>query len=215
MQKEDPRLLPQTSMTSTTVQHNIRVGNLLHTFNIHTRYKDLKLIGRGAYGLVVSAWDTINNQQVAIKKIENIFNDHHDINASEEIKVENIGGIHNVKAKRILREIKLLRHFQHHQNIITIYDLMVEASGSNGDTGCRRASSVIDDSINPSPLLLSKFSTVYIVSKLMESDLDQIISSPQQLSGKHLKYFLYQILCAIKHVHSANVLHRDLKPSVS
>lgn len=34
----------------------------------------------------------------------------------------------------------------------------------------------------------------YIVSDLMESDLHQIIVSPQQLTEDHVKVFVYQIL---------------------
>ena len=37
-------------------------------------------------------------------------------------------------------------------------------------------------------------SNSYIVSDLMESDLHQIIVSPQQLTEDHVKVFVYQIL---------------------
>jgi len=54
---------------------------------------------------------------------------------------------------------------------------------------------------------------VYLVTSYLETDLHQVIASPQPLSDKHIQYFLYQILRGVKHIHSANVLHRDLKPS--
>ena len=60
-----------------------------------------------------------------------------------------------------------------------------------------------------------RFDDVYIVSELMDTDLHQIISSPQPLTDDHCQYFLYQILRALKYIHSAHVLHRDLKPSMS
>ena len=56
------------------------------------------------------------------------------------------------------------------------------------------------------------FKDVYIVTDLMETDLRQIIKSDQKLSEEHIQYFVYQILRALKYMHSANVLHRDLKP---
>jgi mitogen-activated protein kinase 7 len=46
----------------------------------------------------------------------------------------------------------------------------------------------------------------------MECDLAAIIRSGQPLTDAHFQSFIYQILCGLKYVHSANVLHRDLKP---
>jgi len=137
-------------------------------FEIDNKYRIIKPIGHGAYGVVVSAEDTTTGSKVAIKKIPKAFNDLTD-------------------AKRILREIKLMRHFDH-ENIIRAEDLQAPPS-------------------------LAEFEDVYIVSELMETDLHRIIYSRQELSDDHIQYFIYQILRALKYCHSANVLHRDLKPS--
>ena len=126
----------------------------------------------GSYGFVVSAVDSVTNSKVAIKKVTNTFEDV-------------------VDAKRILRELKLLRHLRGHENVISISDIMIDGDGRSPDN----------------------FQDIYIVTNLMESDLDRIIRSKQPLSDKHLKFFLYQILRGVKYIHSANVLHRDLKPS--
>lgn len=139
-------------------------------FEIETKYNFLRPIGHGAYGVVISAIDKSQGEQkVAIKKITRVFDDP-------------------VDAKRILREIKLMKKF-HHENVIRILDLC------------------------PPPSTLTDFDDIYIVQDLMETDLHRIIYSRQQLSLEHVQYFIYQILRGLKYIHSANVIHRDLKPS--
>lgn len=43
--------------------------------------------------------------------------------------------------------------------------------------------------------------------------LTQIIRSDQRLEDDHVLYFMYQILCGVKYIHSFDVVHRDLKPA--
>ena len=54
---------------------------------------------------------------------------------------------------------------------------------------------------------------IFIITDLMDTDLYRIIRSPQPLSDDHVRYFTYQVLRGLKFLHSANVMHRDLKPN--
>ncbi|XP_074574658.1 mitogen-activated protein kinase 10-like isoform X2 [Curcuma longa] len=56
------------------------------------------------------------------------------------------------------------------------------------------------------------FKDIYVVFELMESDLHQVIKANDDLTKEHYQFFLYQLLRALKYIHTANVYHRDLKP---
>lgn len=47
--------------------------------------------------------------------------------------------------------------------------------------------------------------------ELMDANLCQVIQ--MELDNEGMSYLLYQMLCGIKHLHTAAVIHRDLKPS--
>ncbi|KAL0443757.1 UNVERIFIED_CONTAM: Mitogen-activated protein kinase [Sesamum latifolium] len=44
------------------------------------------------------------------------------------------------------------------------------------------------------------------------TDLHQVIKANDDLTREHYQFFLYQLLRALKYIHTANVYHRDLKP---
>ncbi|SGZ56575.1 CIC11C00000003314 [Sungouiella intermedia] len=145
-------------------------------FVIDKRFKIVKELGHGAYGIVCSARydDGLEEESegnfVAIKKITNIFSK-------------------KILCKRSLRELKLLQFFRGHKNITCLYDL----------------------DIVPNPIT-GAFNEIYLYEELMECDMHQIIRLGQPLTDSHYQLFIYQVLCGLKYIHSADVLHRDLKP---
>ena len=62
------------------------------------------------------------------------------------------------------------------------------------------------------PLARESFDDIYMTSELVEGDLFTILRSPKSLEPDHIKFIIYQILRAVKYIHSAKILHRDLKP---
>lgn len=111
-----------------------------------------------------------------------------DTHNGEKVAIKKITDIfeHASDAIRILREIKLLRLLRH-PDIVEIKRIMLPPS--------RRA-----------------FKDIYVVFELMESDLHQVIKANDDLTHEHHRFFLYQMLRALKYMHTANVYHRDLKP---
>lgn len=70
---------------------------------VDSRYSLNRPIGHGAYGVVISALDKDTNKKVAIKKITRAFGDP-------------------VDAKRILREIKLMKKFVHENVRVSTFE---------------------------------------------------------------------------------------------
>lgn len=91
----------------------------------------MKCIGRGAYGVVCSALNKETGDKVAIKKVPNAYEDL-------------------IDAKRIVREILLLKFFDH-ENLISLVDLDKPESKKSED--------------------------IYIITDLMETDLHRVIYS--------------------------------------
>jgi len=137
-------------------------------FDLDPKYEPLKKLGKGAYGMVISANDTETGEKVAIKKNIHVFQNR-------------------TSAKRILREVKLLSHFDH-PNVIKLLDIV-------------------------NPLKMEEFDSMYLVLEYMQSDLHKVIYSENSLTDNHIAFITYQILCGLKYMHSCGVYHRDLKPS--
>lgn len=138
------------------------------SLTLEQKYSMSKHLGTGSYGLVRAAEHRKTGERVAIKKIKDAVDDTTD-------------------AKRLLREIKLLKHFRGHFNVVGLKDLLLEPN-------------TVD------------FKHIYMVTDLSDYDLLNVIRT-RNLTDEYVRFFSYQIFRALKYLHSAGVLHRDLKPN--
>ncbi|XP_075163448.1 stress-activated protein kinase JNK-like [Haematobia irritans] len=91
-----------------------------------------------------------------------------------------------INAKRACRELKLMK-LVNHRNIIGLLDVFTPNQS------------------------LKEFQEIYLVMELMDTNLCAITT--MGLDHDRLSYLTYQMLCGIRHLHSAGIIHRDLKPS--
>lgn len=71
-----------------------------------------------------------------------------------------------VDAKRVLREILIMKHLEH-ENVLGLIDVVYVP--------------------HPTEVL----GDIYLVTELLETDLNRVIKSKQKLTDEHIQYFVY------------------------
>ena len=132
-----------------------------------TEYRAISIIGYGAYSTVWEGIHIPTETRIAIKKIRELF-----VNLTD--------------TKRILREIKLLKQFNH-PSVIRIYDVFVNHT-------------------------IGDFDTIYVIMELTDASLRDAIESPLYFSESQIKKIFYNFISGLKYLKSVGVLHRDIKP---
>ena len=88
-------------------------------------------------------------------------------------------------ARHSLREVRLMQVLGSHPNMVELYDLSLNEAKSE----------------------------LYMMMKLMDCDLHQILQSKQPLTEVHHRCFTKQMLEDVKAMHEIGIIHRDLKPA--
>eukprot|EP01119_Soliformovum_irregulare_P003673 TRINITY_DN1456_c2_g1_i1.p1 TRINITY_DN1456_c2_g1~~TRINITY_DN1456_c2_g1_i1.p1 ORF type:complete len:430 (-),score=87.42 TRINITY_DN1456_c2_g1_i1:52-1341(-) len=89
------------------------------------------------------------------------------------------------ETKRTLREIKILRHMKASPYVVKLREIMTPKARD--------------------------FKDIHLVMDLHESDLAHILDDVK-LTPTQTKILMYQLLLGLKHLHQANIIHRDLRP---
>ena len=87
-------------------------------------------------------------------------------------------------SQRTYREIMLLQELNGHENIVRLLNVIKAENDKD----------------------------IYLVFEYMETDLHTVIRA-NILEPIHKQFIMYQILKALKYIHSSDIIHRDLKPS--
>ncbi|KAL0476896.1 mitogen-activated protein kinase [Acrasis kona] len=92
-----------------------------------------------------------------------------------------------VQQLRALRELNILK-FCNHPNVIGLRDIILPEDTS--------------------------FEDIYIVMECMAGDLRVVLNNKRKnIDNYHCRHFVHKVIQGLSYLHSANVLHRDVKPS--
>ena len=149
---------------------------------IESKYDVIKMLGKGSYGQVALVRDLNTNEEFAVKYIDDVF-----YNAYE--------------AKKVCREIQLMRYLSNHkENIYTVKlkDLVIPPLEQEQDGSAKML-----------------FNEIFLVQEHFGKDIKTLIDDKKDLmiDEEHVKIITYNMLTAVNFLHQHNIVHRDIKPS--
>ncbi|KAL1526498.1 hypothetical protein AB1Y20_015208 [Prymnesium parvum] len=133
----------------------------------HSIFTDLRIIGGGSYSTVAQAVDARSGDKVAIKRVDQVF-------------------YSVTEAKKVLREIRLMRDFCH-PNVLSLREILEPADTEN-------------------------FSDVFFILDYMDSDLEQEMRL-KRIDPVQVCAYMSMMLHGLEHIHGLGGVHRDMKPS--
>ena len=169
--------------------------------HVQRKYEVVQKLGKGAYGIVWRALDRKNKEVVALKKIFDAFQ-----NATD--------------AQRTFREIMFLQEMDGHEHIIRLTnvlkadndrDIYLVFEYMETDLHAAIRANILQEihkQCAQRPLLPGR-----PVSSERAALSPSRRAHPPPRPAPARRYILWQALKALKYMHSAELLHRDMKPS--
>ena len=120
-----------------------------------------------------------------------------DVETDQRVALKRLILRDRMSCKAALREVKILKRLQH-ENVVKLTKVV-------DSEGLMFQDSAAED--------FKEATELFLVEELLDNDLHHILQSKGKLREDYVKLFLYQLLRGLKYTHSANVVHRDVKPS--
>lgn len=152
-------------------------------FILHNRYKILRVLGQGGFGITYLAHDIIENHYVAVKEF--FFKDGCErANDGYSVVVSTIAKKELIERFRIkfIKEVNLIKKLNH-PNIIHVYDVFTENTTS-----------------------------YYIMEYIEGETLSSIIKVKGHLSESESLNIVNKVANAVEYLHSRKINHLDIKP---
>lgn len=114
-------------------------------------------------------------------------------------------------AIKLIHNIFLSKHSM--KNTLRELQLMHELTKMDGNSFTTKMLDVILPVRNEQDL--NSFKSIFIVMNCVKRDLDSLLQKikPNNFSEKHSLKIVYNILCCMNFLQTANVIHRDIKPN--
>ena len=198
------------------------------------KYEVSHVIGKGSYGTVCAARNKHTGEKVAIKHIDRVFADKADtvriireLRFLRVLKHPNIIGVVDVLLPQQRTTFVSTAHVFHRAGrtepsrrrngwqagcVGLGYQKRVTCGASvapEKQLECVKRTEANHLTVNS---VAGAQDDIYIVFELLDTDLAHMIRSKTKYDETHRQWLIYQLLAGLKHVHGANVFHRDLKP---
>ncbi len=152
---------------------------------LQEKYLIGKALGQGGFGITYLAWDTTLNIKLAIKEYLPQELAYRTVGQSDiNLLKESLAGSFNYGLEKFLEEARTLAQFNEHPNIVSVRDFF-KANG-----------------------------TAYLVMNHIEGVTlkEYLTNRDKLLPFEQASYIFMPVLDALKEVHAAGILHRDISP---